>query len=48
MAELHTLAFGAEEPLPPDNYESMLVLLKRLPTDKAREAVELLRGVMQS
>jgi hypothetical protein len=38
VAELHALVSGAEDPL--------LALLEKLPPDKAREAVELLRGVV--
>ncbi|GMI29132.1 hypothetical protein TeGR_g11046 [Tetraparma gracilis] len=47
VAELHTLAFGAEEPLPPDNYESMLALLGKLPPDTARDIAELARRSLQ-
>ena len=45
VAELHTCVFGAEDPLPP--YADLLALLEKLPPDKASEAVELLRGVVQ-
>ena len=45
MAELHALAFGAEEPLPPDNY--LLALLEQLPPDKARNIVKFALGEVQ-
>ncbi|GMI26175.1 hypothetical protein TeGR_g4546 [Tetraparma gracilis] len=45
VAELHTLVFGAEEPLPPGNY--LLALLERLPPGKARLIAELVHGVVQ-
>jgi hypothetical protein len=45
VAELHTLAFGAEEPLPP--VVDLLALLEKLPPDKAREIADFARGVMQ-
>ncbi|GMI31992.1 hypothetical protein TeGR_g14101 [Tetraparma gracilis] len=45
VAELHVLAFGAEEPLPP--YADLLALLKKLPPDKARDLAEFVRGSLQ-
>jgi hypothetical protein len=47
VAEIHTSVFGAEEPLPPDNYESLLALLKKLSPDTARKIVELVHGDVQ-
>jgi hypothetical protein len=45
VAEIHSLVFGAEDPLPP--VVDLLALLKELPPDMVSEIVKVKRGSLQ-